>query len=120
MYPLNPPITGDWPLTEFPETIVIDGKTFRKAKRKQPYLGVVEQYREDIPRDTMHLCVFDGGEWIIDHVDEYNPDLGFPARHFFIDHPIGKVFLFTGAGLISMGIAVTRGIKQKGRDDGKL
>jgi len=120
MVPLEAPLYGDWSLPSFPNEIEIDGKVFHKAIRKQPYVGVIEQYREAVPRDSMHLVVLEDGQWMIDHVDAYNPDMGYPFRHFMIDHPIGKVFLFTGAGLISMGIAVKRGMTSKKEEDGKL
>lgn len=110
MYKLEP-IYGDWSVNDFPDRIEIDGQPFVRAIRKQPYSGVIEQYREEKPRDSMHLLVLDDGRWRIDHVDDYNPDMGHPVRHFLIDHPVGKVLLFTGAGLITGAIAVQRGIK---------
>ena len=116
MYPLNPPIYGDWSIASgFPDVIEIDGKKFHKAIRTQPYEGCIEQYREAVPKESMHLLVLDDGHWLIDHVDDYNPDMGHPVRHFFKDHPIGRVLVFTGAGLIGMGIAIKRGITYRDR-----
>jgi hypothetical protein len=113
MFKLETPLYGDWSVPSFPDEVIIDGKLFNKAIRKQPYDGVIEQYREATPRESYHLLVLEDGHWIIDHVDDYNPDLGYPVRHFLIDHPVGKVLLFTGTGLIGMGIAAARGYNGK-------
>jgi len=118
MYKLETPLYGDWSVPTFPDEVVIDGKTFQKALRKQPYDGVIEQYREATARDSYHLLVLDDGHWIIEHVDDYNPDMGYPVRHFLIDHPVGKVLLCTSAGLIGMGIAAKRGLTEKRKNEG--
>jgi hypothetical protein len=119
MYKLETPIYGEWLYwvntgegiePDFPDAVEIDGVLFTRAERKQPYAGVLEQYREAVPRNSMHLMVLDDGYWIVEHVDEYNPDMGHPVRHFIKDHPFGKLLIFTGGGLIMTGIAVKRGM----------
>jgi len=113
MYKLDTPLYGEWLIPSFPKEVEVDGKIFEKAIRKQPYSGVIEQYREAVPKDSCHLYVLSDGHWIIEHVDDYNPDLGYPVRHFLIDHPVGRAFLFTGTGLVGMGIAAIRGYNEK-------
>jgi hypothetical protein len=97
---LNPPTTGHWSLTTFPEAIVIAGRRFRRAQWQQPYDGVVAQYREDVEHCSRHLKVYADGFWAIDHIDETNPDKGDyqqPVKHFFDDHPLGALAI---AGLV--------------------
>lgn len=89
--PLAPVLTGQWTLPNFPEQVLVDGRLFRRAGWRQPYEGVVEQYREERVRNSMHLKVYSDRSWIVDHVDEDNPDLGRPVEHFLNDHPVGQV-----------------------------
>jgi hypothetical protein len=81
---------GWWTLPNFPERVTMNARSFRKAWWRQPYDGVVEQYREEQTRNSMHLKVYGDGRWVVDHIDEDNPDLGRPVEHFFSDHPVGK------------------------------
>jgi len=115
MFPVDPPIIERWELPEgeFPETIVIDGDTFVRAVRQQGYEGVICQYRQAVPRNSAHLFVMKDGHWMIDHIDEYNPDMGFPVRHFVVDHPAGKGVLLAGAGLLGLGGAALYGAKKE-------
>jgi len=99
---IEPPIIEQWTYDGFPETIELEGTTFHRAIRKQPYEGVIEQYREMVPRQSMHLLVMGDGRWVIDHVDEYNPDMGHPVRHFLVDHPRGKSVLVAGFGVLGV------------------
>lgn len=101
MYPIDPPIRERWLLDagDFPEAIEIDGQVFTRAIRKQPYEGVIEQYRAAVPRDSAHLLVLEDGTYVIDHVDEYNPDMGAPLRHWVVDHPRGKATIVAGLGI---------------------
>lgn len=101
--PLAPALEGWWTLPNFPERVWIDGRLFRRADWRQPYERVVEQYREDVPRDSMHLKVYSSGRWIVDHIDQDNPDLGRPLEHFFNDHPVGKT-LKAAAPLIALAV----------------
>jgi len=108
---INPPITGYWNRRDFPDVVRLDGAVFRKAVMKQPYDGVIEQYREDVTTNSRHLKVFANRTWCIDHVDEDNPDRGRPIQHFFNDHPLGAL---VGLGLLLVGgvfvvLAVARG-----------
>lgn len=84
------PPTGVWPHRDFPDEVQINGRTFRYAQWQKPYPGVVAQYREPVPRFSQHLKVRRDGTWIIDHVDEYNPDMGYATLHFFTDYQPGK------------------------------
>lgn len=112
--PLATVLEGPWTLPNFPERIVLHGRSFRRAGWRQSYDGVVEQYREESVRNSMHLKVFTGGRWIVDHVDEDNPDLGRPLQHFFNDHPVGKFVkvaapvCFVGATLLLVVRSLSR------------
>lgn len=115
MYPLEPPYQGDWELTEFPDAIDVDGVIFARAVRKQPYPGVIEQYREAVERDSMHMLVFQDGSYLVDHVDQYNPDMGAPARHFLTDHTVGRFITCTLGGFFALGTAMAIGRSRNGR-----
>lgn len=109
MFPIDPPIREPWPEQGFPDIIEIDGQTFARALRKQPYTGVIEQYRATVPRDSAHLLVLDDGTYQIDHVDEYNPDMGYPVRHWAVDHPKGIATLLLGGGALGLAGAAMYG-----------
>jgi hypothetical protein len=110
MYPLDPPLSDTWMFgNDFPDTFEIEGHTFHRAIRQQPYEGVICQYREAVPRDSMHLLVMNDGSYVIDHVDHYNPDMGAPVRHFLIDHPAGKPLLVAGVGILGVAGAAIFG-----------
>lgn len=81
--------TGAW----FPDDLNVEGRTFRRARWRQPYAGVIEQYREAVPRNSGHLKVFADGRWVVDHADQYNPDMGYPIQHLLYDHPAGQTAL---------------------------
>lgn len=115
MYPVEPAERGLWPYSDFPDAVEIDGNVFVKAIRKQPYAGVIEQYRQETPEDSAHLMVLESGIWVIDHVDEYNPDLGHPVKHFMVDHPIGRVLTYTAGGVVAMGLAIIAGKRSEKR-----
>jgi hypothetical protein len=103
---INPPIIGYWNLRDFPDVVWFAGASFRKAVIKQGYDGVVEQYREDVEKNSRHLKVRADGTWCIDHVDEDNPDRGRPIQHFFNDHPLGPLAAL--ALLVGGGVLVVR------------
>jgi len=113
MFPLEPPIRAPWSFGDFPEAIEIDGQTFYRAVRKQPYDNVIEQYRAAVPRDSAHLLVLNDGSYIIDHVDEYNPDMGHPLRHWVVDHPRGMATIVLGAGALGLGASALYGQAKK-------
>ena len=103
--PLAPVLEGPWTLPNFPERIVLLGRSFRRAGWRQPYEGVVEQYREENVRNSMHLKIFSDGRWVVDHIDEDNPDLGRPIEHFFNDHPVGR-FAKAAAPLCAVAVGI--------------
>jgi hypothetical protein len=107
---INPPITGYWNRRDFPDVVRITGAVFRKAVMRQSYDGVVEQYREDVAKNSRHLKVLKNGTWVIDHVDLDNPDRGRPVQHFFNDHPLGPLAaLVLLVGGVYVARAVARG-----------
>lgn len=94
-------MSGWWPFRGFPESISVHGVTFEKAKWEQGYHGVIAQYREARARGSRHLFVYEDGQWAIDHVDQYNPDRGYPVEHFLVDHPVGQALtVVLGLGLV--------------------
>jgi len=76
-----------------PETIEHEGALYRRARWRRPYPGVVEQYREDVPRDSRHLFVMEDGSRVVAHVDRFNPDRGSALSHFLADHPAGRALV---------------------------
>jgi hypothetical protein len=111
------PEHGVWTITNgvqlsFPDEVQVNGVLFRRAKWKEAKPGVVEQYRQAVERSSRHLLVSGDGRWIIDHVDDINPDMGdatAPMRHFVADHPLGQglvaLALVAGAVLVIAGLA---------------
>lgn len=116
MHPLDPPIRAPWSFSDFPDHIEIDGVVFNRAIRKQGYTGVIEQYRAATPRDSAHLLVLEDGTYQIDHVDEYNPDMGYPVRHWLVDHPRGVATVILGAGALGLGAAAVYGQVEKEKE----
>jgi len=117
MYKIEPPLLGPWEYgLEFPGSFELEGKTFERAIRAQGYDGVIAQYREAVPRDSAHLLVLDDGNWIIDHVDEYNPDRGHPVRHWIVDHPAGKGSVIAAVGVLGIAGSAIAGKMQKDRE----
>ena len=113
---IEPAIIEKWelPSGEFPEFIEIAGTMFQRSVRSQPYEGVIEQYREMVPRDSMHLLVMQDGEFCIDHIDEYNPDMGYPLRHLIVDHPQGVAMVVAGVGTLGvLGSAMVGAIQSR-------
>lgn len=95
MKPISPALTGWWTPNGFPEEVFISvGYTDRKFKRarwKQAYAGVVAQYREDVPRNSMHLFVRADGTFEINHLDADNPDHGRVVEHLMNDTAAGPI-----------------------------
>lgn len=73
-----------------PDTIEHEGALYRRSRWRRSYPGVVEQYREAVPRDSRHLFVMEDGSRVVAHVDRFNPDMGSPLSHFLADHPLGR------------------------------
>ena len=108
---LAEPLTGWWTLSGFPEQVFLAGRRFLGARWKDEYPDVVEQYREAVPRNSMHLKISRDGRWVIDHIDEDNPDLGREIPHFFNDHAFGRFLKAAGvvvgvAGCACLAIAI--------------
>lgn len=80
-----------------PDTIEHDGARFRRARWRRKYPGVVDQYREDVPRNSRHLFVMADGSRRVVHVDKWNPDHGYAVSHFLGDHPAGRALRTLGA-----------------------
>jgi hypothetical protein len=78
-------IHGFWTLRTFPERITVLGRKFRKAWWAHPYRGVIQQYREEVCINSMHLMIYKNGRWTITHADKFNPDLGYRIKHLFAD-----------------------------------
>lgn len=100
------PVTGLWPWSHYPDVITWERRELRKAKLKQPYEGVVEQYRETVETDSHHLKVKDDGTWVVDHTDDANPDMDRVAEHFFRDVPLGQGIVVVGVAALFVGGAV--------------
>lgn len=103
--------SGWWTIPDFPDAVTAVGRTFRKARIRQQYPHVVEQYREEVAQNSMHLFVYDDQSWAIAHVDKYNPDKGFAFEHFFADHPLGQAIVGVAAvaGIVVLVGAVAAG-----------
>lgn len=104
LVPVSPPLVGPWTCEGFPERVIVGDRVFRRARWRAGRAGVVDQYREERARSSAHLYVWDDGTWSIDHVDDVNPDLVGPLRHFVRDHPVGRR-LTQVAGGAAVGVA---------------
>jgi hypothetical protein len=85
--PVSPPLRGKWTAKGFPETVNLGSRVFKRAGWQRPIQGVVMQYRETSPTNSRHLFVLGDGTFVVDHVDEFNPDGpgGDPLAHFMAD-----------------------------------
>jgi hypothetical protein len=81
MIPVRPALRGRWALDHFPPSVRLFGRIFRRAGFSWPKPGVVAQYREAVPQRSMHLVVYRNGNFMIDHLDEENPDGGRAMAH---------------------------------------
>lgn len=90
-YPVVPLIRGKWPYKNFPVTITVASKPFKKALWQWPRPDVIAQYREDAENDAHHLFVMHDGTYVIDHVDEANPDKGHLVAHVLNDVMLRRV-----------------------------
>jgi hypothetical protein len=110
---LAQPLRGTWTPQGFPPSVVLLGRTFKRAVWAAPRRLVVAQYREDVDRDSMHLLVRADGSWIVEHTDDANPDRGLLLEHTFrdaIQTPVGAAIFSVGVVAVSVGIsyALTR------------
>jgi hypothetical protein len=111
---LADPLRGTWSFPDFPDSVVLNGRTFKRStKWAAPYHLVVAQYREDVDHNSLHLMVKADGTWSIDHTDDANPERGLVLEHTFrdvIQTPLGAV-LFTAAVIgaaVAASYALTR------------
>jgi hypothetical protein len=109
--PIDPPFSGKWPLVGYPEVVRWRGREFRRATWTWPYENVVAQYREVADRNAMHMLVYSSGRFVIDHLDEANPDRGLVLEHAVLDvaqTPVGAVIKTTAvmAGLALGAVAI--------------
>ena len=114
MTPIDPPHAGYWSFHGFPDevwvTLAAMRYRFKKARWKKPYEGVIEQYRQDVPQNSMHLFVLQDGRFIINHVDADNPDHGRVIEHGLNDTPLGAVVkgaLAVGGAALVAGAVVS-------------
>jgi hypothetical protein len=108
--PVIPPLTGNWPFAGFPPSVSLLGTTFESATWASPFRsGVQAQYREAMPFNARHLCVYADGQYVIDHEDEFNPDQGFVVQHALVDCPLGTAVACAVVGSLAglvIGLAV--------------
>jgi len=97
--PVRPEIAGTWPFQGFPPSVSLGGTTFVQATWAWPYSGVVAQYRANVPFNAAHLLVYANGTYVVRHLDEYNPDQGYPLEHAVKDAPFATQFVVSVIGL---------------------
>lgn len=79
------PEIGPWPYgRSFPRAVQIGGRNYVRTNWEFPYSHTLAQYREDRPERSRHLHVLDDGNYIVDHIDEANPDFE-PVWHLLVD-----------------------------------
>jgi len=105
---LEQPLRGRWTFNGYPPSVVVLGRTFKRAKWAAPRRLVVAQYREDVDHNSMHLMVGADGNWIIEHTDR-----GLVLEHTLrdvIQTPLGAVALTGAVVLVVAGVsyALTR------------
>lgn len=102
-------IHGRWSLPGFPDVVFIGNRVFHRAEWKQTCVGIVEQYREAVDKNSAHLKIRTDGVWFIDHMDDFNPDRGYASEHFLEDTPAGgavkvaAVSVAAGAAVVLAG-----------------
>lgn len=102
---LTTPRTGRWPYgPDLPEVVDLDGQRYHRAWGF-PRPGGLAHYREDAPRDALHLVVYRDGSYWITHTDDVNPTYGGYLAHAVRDTPVGTVVVLAA----SAGAAVLVG-----------
>lgn len=103
---LPEPLSGQWPYPGYPARVKLLGRSFTRSEAWTfPYAGIAAQYREDRDRGAMHLMVGSDGAYVIDHIDEANPERGLVLEHAFKDAlhtPVGALVLL---GVVVGGVA---------------
>lgn len=74
----------------FPERLAFQGRVFRRARWRRVIAGVSAQYRQEVAQNSAHLMICTDGRWVIDHIDQDNPDMGRELPHFLNDTGIGR------------------------------
>lgn len=99
--------TGAWTFGT-PERVTISGRSFRRARWRAYRVGVVDQYREEVPAGSLHLLVLADGSYRIDHRDDFNPDGadGSPLRHLVSDFIPSRAGIMVLGGLVVAGVAL--------------
>ncbi len=98
---LPEPLRGGWTFDGFPERIELGGRSFVRSDKWAARIdGVLQQYREDVDRQAMHLYVLEDGTWKIDHIDAANPERGLVLEHALKD----VVQTWWGAALLVAGV----------------
>ncbi len=83
---LTKPLLGKWPFgSQLPAEVHVEGRLFKRAKFSSQKPGVIVQYREAVPTNSMHLYVCQNGNYTVTHLDEANPDMGNLLGHLFKD-----------------------------------
>jgi hypothetical protein len=98
--PLAMPVRAAWPHPDLPPTVHLQGRTFRQTSLALPVAGAVGHYREAVPFQSAHLVILDDGTYLIDHIDEANPDMGQAAAHAALDAPEALTAGLAVAGLL--------------------
>jgi hypothetical protein len=107
-YPVEPHIYGPWPFQGLPPVVSLGSQTFMRARVASPfYSGVVGQYREAVPWNSQHMMVYGNGTFVIDHVDEANPDAGHLVAHALLDVNEGVA---VGAALFGLALGLGVGL----------
>jgi hypothetical protein len=106
--PVIPTITGTWPLGNlFPHEVQIGGVTFRRATWASPFDGASAQYREVTDYNAMHLVIYRNGSFVIDHLDEANPDQRHVLEHAVLDVPLATTIV---CGIAGFGLGLVGGL----------
>jgi hypothetical protein len=83
--PLTKHLTGQWPYQTLPAVVHLGKRRFDRTRFTAQKPGVVGQYREAVPENSMHLYVLHDGTYVITHLDESNPDMGGALAHLWKD-----------------------------------
>ena len=103
---LSPPLVLRWEYEGFPPVVELVGRRFLLSSWAWPAAGVVAQYREDVARGSLHADVHDDGAVTITHADDFNPDRGLLAEHFFADVGAGKVLAAVALPVLALGLVL--------------
>lgn len=82
---LPSPLRAVWPVAGLPHVVTLEGRRFVRSVGLSERQGTVAHYREDAARNSAHVYVLSDGTYMIDHLDEHNPDHGAVLAHFWRD-----------------------------------